>query len=477
MRKVIFSFVVLAFAISGSAKTYYVSTTGSDSNAGTIDAPFASLKSAQEKVVAGDTVYIRGGEYKLTESQIMGYEESGLYACLFDMRTNGTQDKPICYFGYPGERPVFNLTNVKPANKRISVFYLYGSYLHFKNFDIVGTQVTITTHTQSECFSGRHGNYNIIEDIAMHDGMAIGVYFTRGMGNLVLNCDAYNNYDPVSESGQGGNVDGFGCHVPATSTGNVFRGCRAWRNSDDGFDLINNFAAVTFDHCWSFENGYDADMVSRGDGNGFKAGGYGLKAQSAEVAAPRNVIKNCIAYHNKSNGFYANHHLGGDDWLNNSAYLNKYNYSMVNQQSWDVATDVDGYNHTLKNDLSYKGVKGDYTAIDQTKCTLENNTFLPNEMTLTSDDFESLDGTQLTAARKADGSLPDITFLKLVETSSCYANKIGYQFDYDEITGITTPRISSSKTADNSYYTLDGIQTASPQKGLYIHEGKKIAIK
>ena len=206
MRKVIFSFVVLAFAISGSAKTYYVSTTGSDSNAGTIDAPFASLKCAQEKVAAGDTVYIRGGEYKLTESQIMGYEESSLYACMFDMKTYGTKDKPICYFGYPGERPVFNLTNVKPANKRISVFYLYGSYLHFKNFDIVGTQVTITTHTQSECFSGRHGNYNIIEDIAMHDGMAIGVYFTRGMGNLVLNCDAYNNYDPVSESGQGGNV-------------------------------------------------------------------------------------------------------------------------------------------------------------------------------------------------------------------------------------------------------------------------------
>jgi len=35
-------------------------------------------------------------------------------------------------------------------------------------------------------------------------------------------------------------VDGFGCHVgKTTETGNVFRNCRAWRNSDDGFDLIN----------------------------------------------------------------------------------------------------------------------------------------------------------------------------------------------------------------------------------------------
>ena len=41
----------------------------------------------------------------------------------------------------------------------------------------------------------------------MHDGMAIGFYLVRGSNNLVLNCDAYNNYDPVSENGTGGNVD------------------------------------------------------------------------------------------------------------------------------------------------------------------------------------------------------------------------------------------------------------------------------
>ena len=50
----------------------------------------------------------------------------------------------------------------------------------------------------------------------MHDGMAIGFYLVRGSHNLVLNCDAYNNFDPVSENGTGGNVDGFGGH-PASA--------------------------------------------------------------------------------------------------------------------------------------------------------------------------------------------------------------------------------------------------------------------
>jgi hypothetical protein len=48
------------------AAEYYVSTTGSDSNAGTQAAPFATLQKAAGMVAAGDTVWIRGGTYKIT---------------------------------------------------------------------------------------------------------------------------------------------------------------------------------------------------------------------------------------------------------------------------------------------------------------------------------------------------------------------------------------------------------------------------
>jgi|GEM_PF-1911053 len=42
-----------------SAANYFISTEGNDSNPGTFDSPFASLKQAQSLVRPGDTVFIR----------------------------------------------------------------------------------------------------------------------------------------------------------------------------------------------------------------------------------------------------------------------------------------------------------------------------------------------------------------------------------------------------------------------------------
>ena len=54
-------------------------------------------------------------------------------------------------------------------------------------------RVTITEHTQSECFRVVQGaNDNLYEDLKLHDGMAIGFYLTGGNNNHILNCDAYN---------------------------------------------------------------------------------------------------------------------------------------------------------------------------------------------------------------------------------------------------------------------------------------------
>ena len=136
-----------------------------------------------------------------------------------------------------------------------------------------------------------------------------------------MNCDAYNNYDSVSEGGKGGNVDGFGGHINSSSvgegkgTGNVFEGCRAWYNSDDGFDLINCFEAVKIINCWSFLNGYKPGTKEvAGDGTGFKAGGYGMAADKLPAipsVIPQHEVRNSLAYYNRLRGFYANHHLGG----------------------------------------------------------------------------------------------------------------------------------------------------------------------
>ena len=65
-------FILLLLLISSLpiiAKTYYVATDGKDDNSGSIGLPFATIQRAQDAVEAGDTVFIRGGKYKMTENQ------------------------------------------------------------------------------------------------------------------------------------------------------------------------------------------------------------------------------------------------------------------------------------------------------------------------------------------------------------------------------------------------------------------------
>jgi len=426
MKKILFLLLVLTTQIC-FANIYFVAVDGSDANAGSKSQPFATIQKSQTVVVPGDTVYLRGGTYNLTEAQIAKKER--IYACVTYLDKSGTAGKYISYINYPGETPVFNYAAVKPEGFRVAAFYVTGSYIHLKGFEVTGVQVTIKTHTQSECFEN-HGSNNIYEQLSMHDGMAIGFYLLAGSNNLILNCDAYRNWDYFSENGRGGNTDGFGSHPRAGGKNNIFRGCRAWFNSDDGYDLINASEATTFDHCWAFYNGFNKDFGSQGDGNGFKSGGYGLKKVGAEIPnpVPRNTIQFCLAVRNKANGFYSNHHTGGSDWYNNSAYRNNNsNYNMLNRLR-DTAQDVPGFDHILYNNLGYKGGK-EIVQIDTAKCTLANNYFDLN-LQATDADFVSLDENLLTAPRKTDGSLPDIDFMKLKDASQFIdkGKMIGFSF-------------------------------------------------
>jgi hypothetical protein len=112
---------------------------------------------------------------------------------------------------------------------------------------------------------------------------------------------------------------------------------------------------------------------------------------------------------NKQSGFYANHQPGGGYWCNNSAYRNNINFNMLNRNA-DFSQDVPGYGHVLKNNLSFDARTADTKSIDMEKCTLEHNSFFSN-LSVKKSDFESLDEKELTAPRKADGSLPSVSFM------------------------------------------------------------------
>ena len=432
-------------------KVYYMDPTGNDENPGSETKPFATLVKVQEVVVAGDIVYINPGTYVIPADQpAMTTTNNGLYHCVFDMNKSGEAGKPISYLANPNKegRPIFDLSQVKPADKRITVFYINGSYLHFKGFDVIGTQVTITGHTQSECFRiVQNANNNLYEDLKLHDGMAIGFYLTGGNNNHILNCDADNNYDSVSEGGSGENVDGFGCHIngQGRGTGNVFEGCRAWYNCDDGFDLINCFDAVKIINCWAFYNGYKPNSKdAAGNGTGFKAGGYGMsKTDLPKLPSvmPQHEVRGCLAYYNRARGFYANHHLGGIIFENNTVAASGSNFDMRNRKDGITLPpeDVAGYDHIIKNNLSFAADRGSVVLemLNRAKSTVDNNSFDLTE-TLSNTDFISLDETELMNDRKADGSLPDINFLRLTSDAElrfwgmgCFASDDASKLRFD----------------------------------------------
>ncbi len=390
------------------ANEFYVAIDGDDSHEGTIDHPLASIMQAQRMVAPGDTVYIRGGTYRMTESQIASKRR--IWANVIELDRSGDIDKRIRYWAYNDEVPVFDFSEIKPRGMRVNAFAVTGSWIHLKGIEVIGVQVTILSHTQSICFAN-DGNDNIFENLRMHDGQAIGIYSVRGSDNLFLNCDAYRNHDPVSEGGRGGNVDGFGCHPTRGSTGNVFRGCRAWFNSDDGFDCISASESVTFENCWAFWNGYSPSFERRADGNGFKIGGYAsLSASRLPQPIPRHVVRNCVAVRNKNNGFYGNHHIGGSDWLHNTSFRNGVNFNMLSRLS-DNVTDVPGYDHVLRNNLSFDS-RRHLINLDPMKSDSAGNSWA-SEITLSESDFQSLDEDQLLLSRQSDGELPLLTFLHL----------------------------------------------------------------
>ena len=88
IRSIFLSTALLLFATLGMAKNIYVSTKGSDNNAGTIAAPYASIALAAAQTVPGDTVIIRGGTYRLTQQIALQSGAVGQY---------------ITYKSYPGE--------------------------------------------------------------------------------------------------------------------------------------------------------------------------------------------------------------------------------------------------------------------------------------------------------------------------------------------------------------------------------------
>lgn len=265
----------------------YVSPNGKSNAAGTKDAPM-DIYTAVKIAAPGQKILIKEGTYDLSSTVKV---ERGI---------NGTADAMIYMIADPeaGSRPVFDFGG------KCAGMILAGDYWYFQGFDV-------TRSADAQKGIQVSGNHNILDRIKAYKNGNTGIQISRYLGtdqfnqwpahNTILNCSSYLNADKGYED-----ADGFAAKL-TVGQGNVFDGCIAAYNADDGWDLFakvqsGSIGVVTIQNSVAFKNGYILDEngreINAGNGNGFKMGGDSMPGA--------HVLKNSVAFANKAKGIDSN---------------------------------------------------------------------------------------------------------------------------------------------------------------------------
>jgi MYXO-CTERM domain-containing protein len=406
-------FSLLLATGSASAAEYYVSPTGSDSNAGTQASPFATLQKANNSASGGDTIWMRAGTYNTTGQITLSKGGSS--------DTNRTK-----IWAYPGEVPVIDFSNYSLASSAADnpAITVTGSWMHLKGLEIANGKVGSSGSHSYSMLRTKGASNNTFELLNIHHGFGPGLFIDTGNGgNLILNCDSHDNYDKDGSQGDGQNGDGFGVHYQTSGPSTIIRGCRTWVTSDDGYDFIYQEVPVTIENSWAIQAGYangGSTSPGSGNGNGFKIGSSGNGI--------RHIVRNNVAWKNKAAGFYANHSSGGNTWYNNTSYSNGTQYNMLASSfaadGRTIATAViilsGSKVHIMRNNIGFPNKNSNMDGVD----TASNSWDLG--ITPAASDFASISDTGCTGPREADGSMPSAcAMLKLTAGSKMIDKGVG----------------------------------------------------
>ena len=418
MKKTICSLVLCALSLcTVNAATYYAAPKGMGDGSSYFS-PTTFAAGVAMLTNPGDTLYLTEGTYEFTDK--------------FSINKQGSASKNIVIAGYPGDAVTLDFHKVQYGTRGITI-HANSVYVHIKDLAIA--------------WSGKNnlyceGSYCLFERLDIYGSADTGCQMKKGGNNVIRNVDSHDNFDYETRDGNGnanfgGNADGF-ADKQFTGPGNHYIGCRAWNNSDDGwdffqrvsnsntiiedcicfmngcpyYDMSQNPRATGVDKSW-FDSKVGTQMTDRygqtititldrypcqGNGNGFKMGGQGTDHKI--------LIHHCLAVGNYARGFDQNNN-GGTMWVYNcSAYQNAYNYGF---------TTAYGTN-TIQNCISLAGQNAD-SYKSQNVVTIDHNSW-NNGFSVSSNDFQSLDTTLILAARQADGSLPDVAFMRLQANSA-----------------------------------------------------------
>jgi hypothetical protein len=275
----------------------WLATNGADTNPGTESQPVLTLLKAYDLMcpkppdgtengaectgAAPRTICVKSGTYNMTER------------LEFRKTRMGTASSRLVLQGAPGvtlaQRPVFNFSSQtrlgcgeNPDN--IGGLTVNANYVTVKNL--------VVRNANDTCILVQ-GTQGLIENVLTHNCADTGIQISSGgeftgsgTNNTIKNCDSHSNNDSQCN---GENADGFAIKE-GTGTGNVFSGCRAWNNADDGYDFFAWTSPVRLENSWAIDQSRTTEG-SGSDGNGFKLGGDEVSAthQLSALFAHGNV--------------------------------------------------------------------------------------------------------------------------------------------------------------------------------------------
>ena len=331
-----------------SSVSFYVATTGSDSNSGTISSPWRTIQHAANSVQAGDTVFVRAGTYNESVNiPISGSASAG----------------PVIFQSYPGENAIIDGTGLTPSGSQGLINISSQSYVTIEGFEIRNYQTSSASVVPAGIWVSGAGSHIQILNNRIHNIVTTAETTGNAFGVAIYGTDSTTPLDTVTFTGNEVYALRTGNSESVTFNGNV-----------TNFSILNN-------------------MVHDNDNIGIDAIGFeGTSSNPATDYARNglisgNTVYNISAINNPgegnqydADGIYVD---GGSQIIieRNLVYSNDLNIEVASEHSGHVASYV-----TVRNNLVYFGnsvgisIGGYASNVGGTDhCTIVNNTLYEND--------------------------------------------------------------------------------------------------
>jgi len=369
--------------LAANTHIYYVSASGADANAGTINSPLQTINAALSHVVPGDTVIVRGGTY---------YDK-----VVFPK--SGVLNKLITVKAYPGEKPVIDGSKIGVSGWVSLVTLSNVKYISLEGFDICNlTSSAFNTDPEGIAINGDSRDitikncniHNIKSNASLADwrsGHAILVIGngTAAISNLVITgCTVHDTQTGTSENVTlAGNIDGFTfSHNKVYDTENIGiivaggdnlnkDGAVATNYARDGVISDNEFhdntmtrtpeiwgpdryGAISIYVCGGANTIIERNKVYNSDR------GIGLVSESNIYATKTTIVRNNFVYNCYRTGIYMGDYLnytsgGTKDCyvVNNTLYQNDRVVGAFGEIEGEIRLTEHCDNNVIKNNIVY----------------------------------------------------------------------------------------------------------------------------